>query len=439
MRLEFEDWVQSQKISETAKDLFTEAITCYKASAYGASLLLSYLAFQTIIKDRILATRRRPSNIPDEIWDSIIQGLRDDDRWDGVVFEAIQRKSPSPIFRLSDDLRRQVTYWRDRRNDCAHYKRNAIGFSHVESYWLFTKSNLAKFVVSGSKEGLLDDIRVHFDRSLTPADADCNFIVEQIPNAIEVDELEDFLEGVLRVFEELYRQPSGTYHEDEIDFFNRMLDISDVEIVSELVGFLRSREDLLVALLKANPSRLLYFADDPTFIRKLWYSKLIPMSQGEFILYCSLLRNRLIPEDQLQEAHRRVIPHLFGVTFTAELCPTLEETGFFQAFRQLVFLESDAPSGLPLADDFSWANSNRHLVVFYLDRFGIDKDIAHGLSRIFSKENHPFELKKQLNSFLSQNPEKREEFLAVFEENRIRLPDHLYLQRQEEQEEFIPF
>jgi hypothetical protein len=343
------------------------------------------------------------------------------------------------MFTLSDDLRRQATYWKDRRNDCAHYRRNAIGFSHVESYWLFIKSNLAKFVVSGSKEGLLDDIRVHFDRSLTPADADCSFMVEQIPNAVEVDELEDFFEGVLRVFEELYRQPSGTHHEDEIDFINKMLDISDAETVGELVGFLRNSEDLLVALLKANPSRLLYFADDPTFIRKLWHSKLIPMSQGEFVLYCSLLRNQLIPKDQLQEAHRRVIPYLFGVTLTVELCPTLEEAGFFQAFRQLVFLKSDAPSGLPLADEFRWANSLRHLVVFYLDRFGIDKDIAHSLSRIFSKDNHPFELKERLNSFLSQSPEKREEFLAVFEENQIRLPDHLYLRTQEEQKEYIPF
>lgn len=434
MRLEFEDWVQSQEISETAKGLFAEAITCYKASAYRASLLLSYLAFQTVIKDRILATRRRPSDIQDKEWDHIIQELRDDDHWDSKIFEAIQRSS-NPIFRLSGDIKRQVTYWKDRRNDCAHYKRNAIGFSHVESYWLFIKSNLAKFVVSGSKEGLLDDIRVHFDRSLTPADADCSLIVDQIPNAIEMDELEDFLEGVLGVFEELYRQPSGMYHEDEIDFFNKMLDIRDAEIVSKLVGFLRNREDLLVTLLKATPSRLLYFADDPTFIRKLWHSRLIPVSQGEFVIYWSLLRNQLIPEDQLQEAHGRVIPYLLDVTLTAELCPTLEEAGFFRAFRQLVFLKSD----VPLADNFGWANRNRHLVVFYLDRFGIDKEIAHSLSRIFSKENHPFELKKQLNLFLSQSPERREEFLGVFEENQIRLPDQLYLQRQEEREEYIPF
>jgi hypothetical protein len=435
MRLEFEDWILSQKISETAKDLFSEAVTCYKASAYRASLLLSYLGFQAVIRDRILGARR-PVGINEGLWSSITRELRDDDKWDSKVFEAIHRRSPSPIFRLSDDIRHQVAYWKNRRNDCAHSKRNAIGFSHVESFWLFIQSNLARFVVSGSKEGLLDDIRVHFDRSLTPAGGDYSFITEQIPTAVEIDELEGLFDEILQVFTELYGLPPNTYHEDEVSFLNTMLDIRDAEVTSTLVEFLSSRENLLVALLRANPSRLLYFAGDAAFVRKLWYSKLIPMSQSEFVLYCSLLRNQLVPEDQLQEAHRRVIPHLFDVTLMVEFCPVLEESGFFEAFRETVFLRSDSPPDVPLADDFSWANRNRHLVVFYLDRFGVDKDVAESLSRIFSKPNHPFELKNRINSFLSQNPEKREEFFAVFEENLIRLPEHLYLQ---EQGDYIPF
>lgn len=430
MHLEFEDWILSQEISEAAKDLFGEAITCYKASAYRASLLLSYLGFQTVIKDRILVAKR-PSGINDGLWNSIIQELRDDDKWDSKVFETTQRRSPSPVFGLSDDLRHQVAYWKNRRNDCAHSKRNAIGFSHVESFWLFVKSNLAKFVVSGSKEALLDDIRVHFDRSLTPAGAYYGSIVERIPTAIETGELQEFFEDVHQVFAQLYRQPSNAYPEDEVGFFNRMLDIHDTSVTSNLGAFLRSKEDLLVAVLKANPNRLLYFTDDATFIRELWYEKLIPISQRGFALYCSLLRNRRIPEDQIQEAHRRVIPYIFDVTLTDELSPILEESGFYQVFRELVFLRSDSPSALPLADDFNWGNRNRQLIVFYLDRFGIDRDIAYSLSCIFSKDNHPFELKNSINAFLSQNPVIREQFLSVVEENRFRLPDHLYLREQD--------
>jgi hypothetical protein len=81
MRLEFEEWVLSQNLSETAEDLCREAITCYKASAYRAALLLSYLGFQTIVKMRILDASR-PDGIDEAYWRSITDRLTDDSTWD---------------------------------------------------------------------------------------------------------------------------------------------------------------------------------------------------------------------------------------------------------------------------------------------------------------------------------------------------------------------
>jgi hypothetical protein len=147
MRIEFDDWLSSQKISATAEGLFKESIVCYKASAYRAALLLSYVGLQTIIKDRLLSANC-PSSIPAGQWAGIIRNLTDDDRWDSQVYGAIQMKSPASIFGISDDLRNQITYWRNRRNDCAHSKQNEINFPHVETFWLFIKSNLAKLVVN---------------------------------------------------------------------------------------------------------------------------------------------------------------------------------------------------------------------------------------------------------------------------------------------------
>jgi hypothetical protein len=153
-------------------------------------------------------------------------------------------KSPAPIFTLSEDLRRQVIYWKDRRNDCAHSRRNEISFSHIEAFWLFLRSNLPKFVVSGSKEGLLNDLRVHFDRSVTPADADYSQIIEQIRYAVETGELEEFFESVHEVFTELHRRPPGAtfYPPDEVMFFDSVLETGTSSVTSELVSFLRRRE-----------------------------------------------------------------------------------------------------------------------------------------------------------------------------------------------------
>ena len=70
MKIPFEEWILSQEVSNDAKNLINEAIICYKADAYRAALLFSYLCFQTIVRDRML-NAHKPDNIPDGMWKDI--------------------------------------------------------------------------------------------------------------------------------------------------------------------------------------------------------------------------------------------------------------------------------------------------------------------------------------------------------------------------------
>jgi len=424
MRLEFGDWILSQKISGPAKDLFQEAITCYKASTYRASLLLSYLGFQTIARDRVLAAKK-PSGITEKFWNNIINDLRNEDKWDSMVFETIQRKNPASIFKLSEDLRNQVVYWKNRRNDCAHSKSNTIGFSHVESFWQFVESNLAKFVVNGSKEGLLNDISIHFNPSLTSPDEDSSFIIEQIPNAVDDSELADFFEGVCQVFLNLTPIAFAKY---QIDFFNDMFSIEKEPITSKLVEFLKTREPLLIKLLRAYPNRLLYFSDDEKFIRRLWYTVLFQHDINDFPVYCSLLRNGLILSAQIEEAHRRIIRRLADVVPGEECFCVLRDSDFFNIFKNIVF----GPTSMSFISNFKWANFHLEIVMFYLDRIGIDEEVAQELNHTFSKKNHPYELKKRINRYLHNNEKKKKEWRDFFWDKKIDLPEHLNLQSRED-------
>ncbi len=426
MHFAFEDWISSQKISETPMGLFEEGIACYKASAFRASLLLSYLGFQTVVRDRMLMSKC-PSGITGAQWNGIIDKLGDDDKWDAQIYDAIQTKSPGAIFKLSEDVRNQTTFWKNRRNDCAHSKRNEIDYCHVESFWLFVKSNLAKFVVSGSKEGLLNDIRTHFDRSLTATGTDCSFILEQIPDAVEADELMGFFRSMYQILGELAADPSHALLDDALVFVNRIFALRDPAVVERLVEFLKTEELLIIALLRRNPERLLYFANDESFIRKLWYDRLFrPKGQNDFPLYCSLLRNNSIPKNQLDEAHRRVISLLRHSIPTDECIQTLEASGFFGIFKDQAFMESGG-----LISEFGWANGNCDLVVLYLERYGIDSNVAYGLGGAFAWEHHPWHLRKAINAFLFHNPDKRREFLNVFTQNQIGIPEYLDLREEE--------
>jgi hypothetical protein len=120
MIIKFEQWLGEQSLSEDALRMAHEAVLCYKNNAYRAALLFSYLMFQTIIKDRVLKAKK-PDHIPDDQWDTIRRNLTKDEDWDKSAFQCTQRKEDKSIFLISDDIRKQVEYWKDRRNDCAHF------------------------------------------------------------------------------------------------------------------------------------------------------------------------------------------------------------------------------------------------------------------------------------------------------------------------------
>ncbi|MFC7358629.1 hypothetical protein ACFQO1_13110, partial [Jejudonia soesokkakensis] len=54
MKLPMEKWLDEQDVSEQAKSTFQEAMICYKAGAYRAAYLFSYLFFMLVVRDRIL-------------------------------------------------------------------------------------------------------------------------------------------------------------------------------------------------------------------------------------------------------------------------------------------------------------------------------------------------------------------------------------------------
>ena len=54
MKIAFEKWIEENEIPDEAITLFQESIRCYKISAYRSAFIMSYIAFQNILKTRML-------------------------------------------------------------------------------------------------------------------------------------------------------------------------------------------------------------------------------------------------------------------------------------------------------------------------------------------------------------------------------------------------
>lgn len=104
MKITFEKWIEENEIPDTAKDLFRESIICYKVSAYRSAFIMSYIAFQNILKERILNASYRPTRVNESHWSSICRKLGDEDKWDETVSNCVKQQSPDRIFLVTNSI-----------------------------------------------------------------------------------------------------------------------------------------------------------------------------------------------------------------------------------------------------------------------------------------------------------------------------------------------
>ncbi|KSU64598.1 hypothetical protein AS034_01815 [[Bacillus] enclensis] len=412
MKIQFREWIYNQNISVRTTRLIDEAFICYKGEAYKAALLFSFIAFQNIIKERMLQSNR-PPGIPEGLWINIQQELRDDDKWDRSIISNIDRNQPTSIFNLSEEMKRQYTYWKDRRNDCAHAKSNIIDASHVETFWLFIRSSLSKFNVNGGKESLIEKIKLFYDKNYTPRDEDPKPIIEDIPSSIESN---TDLKEILSVIYE--------FDKTEIDFnlnIWKQLFTLEEENREVLLGFLKERDNLLLEILIYDPSKISFFCDDPGFIRTIWTNK-IYNSFTHYKIVLGLLRNDLIPENQLREfvstVTNKINTDLFRQAEEADIT-VLENSGFFGLFYKLAFVDIKI-------NNFDWARENKYLIVQYIKRYGLDEVIVKACNNTFMTSSHPWKLQEALNDMFKENPQLVDEYKKINEEIDGLLPEYLF-------------
>ncbi|SDF77579.1 hypothetical protein SAMN05421827_101504 [Pedobacter terrae] len=74
MKLKIEGWIEVGLFPDNAKHLLRNAVLCYKADAFNEGLLMSYLGFLVIIKNRIM-TANKPGLFIQQNWDKLLRRL----------------------------------------------------------------------------------------------------------------------------------------------------------------------------------------------------------------------------------------------------------------------------------------------------------------------------------------------------------------------------
>jgi len=416
MRLPFEEWTIEKQFSNNVFNLFNEAFICYKNGAYRASLLFSYIAFLTNLKEIIIKSSK-PSSITQGKWDKIIRNLQDDENWETTVKDEIIN-GKNPVFNINENLRQQFKYWKDRRNDCAHFKTNEIEAHHTEAFWSFIKSNLSKFTIEGGKESLLNKFKIHFDPTFTPPNADFSYLVKEINESIEVNELQYFWEDLTEMldddFDFFFSKDTNT-----IKIFNRVFELCNEEIQESLVKFIKDNKYDL-AIVSVHPDKVNKLDYNSQEVREIWRKRIWKDKSLAFPVYAALLRNSLIPQEEIDEANYEVLKGAKGYRPENELTHlTLAANGF----GDLIFQESIKKNRLK--DWYHWVQPRADLHAYYIEKYPLKEETVEVICEMYERENYSYWLDERLERIFKEKPEKKQEFHKIANSKGYRIPDKL--------------
>lgn len=392
------------------RDILNDAIRCYRNGIARPALMLSYIAFIQAVRDNFLKSDM-PKGFNEPRWKACMSKLRQENAWDEQVISCIKCRDNPPYFELTDSLRDDVCYWRNRRNDCAHYKDSEITLSHVAAFWVFIMDNYNKFTPIGSLMQSVNDYKRHYNVSITPKGTSTEVIFKRLCLAIKT-------EDDLLLF--LKETDSCMEYEEQAQFLHDLLmdERHKAKVISLLTDKLK-RVKMYLALKPADVSVIL--GNNPEMTRKFWYEDFMLFASSANV-YVEMLRAKMIPQGEIKESLNMFLKHEYKRNAfyldNPEDFNVLKENGLYD-----IFIEEY------LSEDFVCNNPGEkcHKTDFYISlikRGGISDKLIKVLSESI-KGTFPYTLENRLKGEIFKDEENKKQYLESIA--RLGLDDFLNL------------
>ncbi len=178
--------------------LFHDSVRCFHAGIFRPAYILAYQSMMIYFR-RLIQDAKMPAGFDATKWKVMQLNLAKDKEWEEEVNNAIRKRSnpkASPpelaILCMADSLRNDFDFWRNRRNDCAHYKEYDINDSQVLALYSFLTQYLLKISVEGGVMTLLNEFKDACDPVKTSPKTSLQPLVDKILSMVAPEEMDYF-------------------------------------------------------------------------------------------------------------------------------------------------------------------------------------------------------------------------------------------------------
>lgn len=426
MKLKIEKWVEEQKYSEEANTLFAESAVCYKIGAYRASIIMSYLAMQFVIRNRVLQTQTAPEKIQEGSWWKRQKNIKNDAEWDKEVFDLVNMGIDNNPFLITDDIRKQYDYWRTIRNICAHAKSDIISSAHVESLWLFIETNLNRFVVNGGRNHILDVVEKHFDPNYTIPGKSTISIIDSITDYVHTSEIKEFFVDLFELFHSK-ESSEGEVLKSSSEHTKMWREINSVTrpiLKRAFDDFIKSDEEYLRYFIIEFPELINTVADSGQGIRHIWKERFnkwnIPWYVEAWRFFAYLLSNGHIEEEEEHDFIEIVI-YLNGMFPPDEYIEIFKPIGFFEVVDAKIF--SDDKFGF---DSFNYCNSKFDDFIKIIKINGLNNNNVYMINRELNLMSYGTFI-THMKNFFEENTKLKDEFIEIAKNTDLIITDKIII------------
>ena len=389
--------------------ILDDAIKCYKFDIPRPALMLTYIAFMFAVKKNILEMDT-PFGFTEGHWNNLMSELRSENKADEAFINCITMKEdyePKPrqdrlkrsaIFNIPDSLRNEVVYWKDRRNDCAHYKKGEISLSHVSAFWQFIMSKYKFFFPGGTLAKSIDEYTRFLDPQYTaPNESDVDLFKRLVATISDKEDMRTLIKGLIDNQVDILKV---------LDLLHRLYTNANETVHQAFNDFLKEHDNFALKFVRCYPETIaMVYGNYPQKVREIWYN------DDEMTIYTSLLEHHLIPVEQIQESFKRKLdawesrnnaPYL-----NERQKQTLANVGFFDYFITYKYSIDNT------ANNYEYVNGKINSYGDFLMLCPMNEKTVKALINVFSNKNYPYSLKSRIRDKFNRGELDKGKYLEI--------------------------
>jgi len=244
----------------------------------------------------------------------------------------------------------------------------------------------------------------HFYSSKTPPDADFTYLVKEIGNSVLVSELLEF-------FSRLKKRMKRYSYAYSSKVFLKILDMADTRTQEILIDYLK-QEDRDIEFLNSYPDKISQLNFSETDIRELWKKRIFDttFNINPFNIFAGLLRNNLIPKEQIDEANKEMFNHFdqinhYNIPENKDI-EVLKTNGFFKTIFQIAIVEQKL-------ENYMWVNSKCGLIISFIENFPLNETTVGCIFEMSERANYSKWLVRDLKITFLKYPYLKTEFHKI--------------------------